>query len=221
MRVRPTHPVPSAEARARALAAVTQIPSPTRGEHRTRALALAVGAVIGTAALFFAMGGLRMGARPSELVAFTCGLGLAVASAATFAGLSRRRSMLGRPSHELLVVCFALAPLLTVVALSAAALWPLDEDVSPNAHLACLAFTVIQGALPLAALFVFRRGTDPLHPALTGTVLGTVAGAWSSVMAYLRCPHASVTHWLVAHVLPVVVLAVVGLVLGRTLLKIR
>jgi hypothetical protein len=218
--------VPSPEARARAIAAVAEIAAPTRREHERRALALGLGAAIATTALFFAMGGLAVGERPGMLVAFTSGIGLAFAFAVTLGGLSRGRpplAMLGRPAEHLLVVCFALAPALTVVALGAAALWPGDvhDDVSPRAQLACLAISLIQGALPLAAMMILRRGTDPLHPGLTGAVLGTIAGGWTSAMAYLRCPHASVAHWLVAHVSPVVLLAVLGYVLGRALLKIR
>jgi hypothetical protein len=228
------HVVPSPEARARALAAIAGVAAPTRAEHRRRESAVAMAAATATAALFFAMGGFGVGARPGALVAFTSGLGLVAAFAVTFGGLSRvesrserseRRvlSMLGRPAEHLLLLCFALAPALTVVALGAAALWPGDvhEDVSPHAHLACLAVSLIQGALPLAALLLIRRGSDPIHPGLTGAVLGTIAGGWTSAMAYLRCPHASVAHGLVAPVAPVILLAALGCVLGRALLKIR
>jgi hypothetical protein len=79
----------------------------------------------------------------------------------------------------------------------------------------------LQGALPLLALIVPRRGTDPVHPVFTGAALGMTAGAWTAMMAYLRCPHAVSLHCIVAHVVPMLVFAFVGALLGRALLKIH
>ena len=59
------------------------------------------------------------------------------------------------------------APLLAVVALCATLAWPepAGEHVDGSANLACGAISVLQGALPLLALLLPRRGTDPVHPA--------------------------------------------------------
>jgi hypothetical protein len=87
--------------------------------------------------------------------------------------------------------------------------------------LACGAMTIAQGALPLLALLLPRRGSDPVHPALTGAALGMTAGGWAVVMAYLRCPHAAMTHALLAHVVPTLALAALGAALGGWLLRLR
>src|SRR5262249_42889525 len=108
-------------------------------------------------------------------------------------------------------------------ALVASALWPehAGHDVEPKTHLACGAITVAQGVMLLVALVLPRRGTDPVHPAITGAALGMTAGAWTSMMAYLRCPHPAVFHCVLAHVIPTLALALGGAFLGHLLLKIR
>jgi hypothetical protein len=79
----------------------------------------------------------------------------------------------------------------------------------------------VQGALPLVALLAPRRGTDPVHPAVTGAALGMTAGAWTAMMAYLRCPHPSAFHCIAAHVAPTLLLTVAGALLGHALLRVR
>jgi len=131
--------------------------------------------------------------------------------------------MLPQPRHVLVPACVALAPGLALVALGLAMLWPVSahEPVPHGAHLGCAAMTLAQGALPLVALFVSKRGSDPVHPAITGAALGMTAGAWTAMMAYLRCPHAAALHCIVAHVVPTLVLTALGAIPGRALLKIR
>jgi hypothetical protein len=77
---------------------------------------------------------------------------------------------------------------------------------------------LLQGSLPLLAFVLLRRGSDPVHPALTGAALGATAGAVASVLAYVRCPHTDPFHCVVAHVLPIVVLTLAGFVAGRALI---
>jgi hypothetical protein len=209
--------------RARILAETRQTPAPTRGEHARRvAIVVGVG-TLATAALFFAMGGFKMGPRPAELVAFTAGLALLAAVALTRISGTPNGSMLPRPGAVLFVACLVAAPLLAVCALAASAIWPAatTEDVPMRTHVACAAMTLVQGALPLLVLLVPRRGTDPVHPAITGAALGMAAGAWAATMAYLRCPHASPLHSVVAHVGPTIALMVIGALLGRALLRLR
>ncbi len=211
------------ELRARVLAEVARAPAPTRREHRTRVMVLAAVGVVATTALFFATGGVLRGTRPLELVALTAGSGLLAAVVLTGIAAGPSRSMLGRPRSVLLVGAGLAAVALAVVACSIGMLWPdhASDTVGPSAHLACGGLTVVQGALPLVALLLPRRGSDPVHPAVTGAALGMAAGAWSVVMAYLRCPHAAVSHCVAAHVLPTLALTAAGALLGRTLLRIR
>ena len=213
---------PSVDLRTRVLAAAAGAPAPTRAAHRSRVLALATFGALATTALFFVMGGFARGTRPGELIAFTAGIGLFAAIVMTRVSTGGG-SMLGRPRSVLLLACVVAAPLLACAALATAMMWPENaaEEVPGHAHLACAAITLAQGALPLAFLLFARTGTDPVHPAITGAALGMTAGAWSAMMAYLRCPHVPATHCIVAHVLPTVVLTIAGALLGRFVLRLR
>jgi hypothetical protein len=201
--------------------------SPSRQEHEQRVLLVSGVGVVATVALFFAMGGLDVRSRPSELVAFTVGISLAFALALTqLTARSRWKiaapSMLGPPRQLLIALGMVTAPALAVVAFAAAALWPEQaaEEVRIQTHLACGAMTLAQGALPLVVFLVLRRGTDPVHPVLTGAALGLASGAWAAALAYLRCPHVAAVHCVGAHVVPTVLFIAVGAVLGRWLLRI-
>lgn len=213
----------SDDLRARILAEVKRTPSPTRSAYRAR-IAWIVGAgAVATSALFFAMGGFAPGTRPAELVAFTSGFALLAAVVLTRLSTGSSRSMLGRPASVLVTASVLAAPVLALAALVAAMCWPTAaaEELPPRANLACAAMTLAQGALPLVALLAPRRGSDPIHPAITGAALGMTAGAWTAMMAYLRCPHAQALHCILAHVAPTLVLSALGAVLGWALLRIK
>jgi hypothetical protein len=213
----------SAELRARVLAEVARTPSPTRAVYKRRVLLLAALGAIATASLFVGMGGMSPGGRPVEMIAFTAGLALVAAAVLTRLSSGARGSMLGRPRTVLLGAVVVTAPVLAVLALCATMMWPeaASEHVDGSMNLACGAISMLQGALPLVALLVPKRGTDPVHPALTGAALGMTAGAWTVVMAYLRCPHAAAMHCIVAHVVPTLALTALGAGLGWLLLRVR
>jgi hypothetical protein len=181
---------------------------------------------IATAALFMGMGGMSPGTRPVEMIAFTVGFGLVAVAVLTRLSSSPSgdgASMLGRPRGVLLAAVIGSAPLLAIVAVVASVMWPEPsaEHVGGGAHLACGAMSVLQGALPLIALMMPRRGSDPVHPAVTGAALGMTAGAWTVVMAYLRCPHAAAMHCVLAHVVPTLILTALGAALGWVFLRVR
>jgi len=213
----------ASDLRARIFAEVARTPSSTRQVHRRRVLVMAAASAVATATLFVAMGGVSAGTRPAEMIAFTVGFGLLAAAVLTRLSSNARGAMLGRPRPVLLTGVVLAAPLLALVALGATMAWPAaaDEHVSASATFACGLISVAQGALPLLALLLPRRGTDPVHPAVTGAALGMTAGAWSVVMAYLRCPHAAATHCVLAHVAPTLVLTALGAVLGWALLRVK
>ena len=215
---------PSAELRARVLAEVASTPSPTRVEYNRRVLLVATIGAVATVAVFMGMGGISAGTRPVEMIAFTVGFGLvAVAVLTRLSSRSGAGSMLGRPRGVLLAAVVGSAPLLAIVAVLATMMWPepAAEHVEGGVHLACGAMSVLQGALPLVALLLPRRGSDPVHPVVTGAALGMTAGAWTVVMAYLRCPHADALHCLLAHVVPTLILTALGAVLGWVFLRVR
>lgn len=209
--------------RARVLAEIAKTPSPTRSEHAKRIAIVAVLGALATLALFFAMGGVKIGTKPIELVAFTAGF--AAISALVLKRLSTGRpgSMLGRPSRTLVAACVALAPILALSVLVGAVLWPhaAHETVPGRTDWVCGSMTVMQGLLPMLVLLVPRRGADPVHPAITGAALGMTAGAFAAALAYVRCPHGETFHCVAAHVAPTLILTVIGAALGRTLLRVK
>lgn len=213
----------AADLRARVLEAAARTPSPTRAAHRRRILAMAAIGGVATLAFFVAMGGMSRGTRSVEMIAFTVGFGLLAAAIMTRLSSGQRGSMLGRPRPVLLAALVVTAPVLAIVTAGAAMAWPqpAHEHVEGGTHLACGVISVLQGALPLLALLLPKRGTDPLHPAITGAALGMTAGAWTMVMASLRCVHAAAMHGIVAHVVPTLVLTALGAVLGWVLLRVR
>ncbi|MDB4936961.1 MAG: hypothetical protein JWP87_3933 [Labilithrix sp.] len=214
---------PSADLRARVLAEVARTPSPTRAVYKRRIVLVAAVGALATVALFVAMGGMSPGTRPVEMIAFTVGFGLVAAAVLTRLSSGQRHSMLGRPRTVLLTAVVVTAPVLAVLALVATIAWPVHggDHVDGGTNLTCGAITVLQGALPLMALLIPKRGTDPVHPAVTGAALGMTAGAWTVVMAYLRCPHAAAVHCIVAHVVPTLILTALGAVLGWLILRVR
>lgn len=207
--------------RARVLAEAKKTPSPTRDEHRRRVLLVVVMGTLAAGAVFMAMGGFKTGTRPVEMIAFTAGFAMVAALVVGRLASPPPGSMLARPRAFLVTVCVAAAPLLALGAIAAALAWPAPagEAVEERVHLACGAMTFVQGVLPLVALFLTRRGSDPVHPVITGAALGMTAGAWTAMMAYMRCPHAAAMHCILAHVAPTIVLTLVGGVLGWLLLR--
>lgn len=219
------HRLAAADLRSRVLAQVARSPARTRAEYKRHVALLATAGVFATALLFVAMGGMAPGTRPAEMIAFTAGS--ALLAGAVLMRLSSASapsgSMLGRPRPILMTAVVTSAPLLALVVAGAAMAWPepARETVAGSTHLACEVMGVVQGALPLLVLLVLRRGTDPVHPAISGAALGMTAGAWAVVMATLRCPHSAALHGVVAHVGPTLLLTALGAVLGGMLLRVR
>ncbi len=212
----------SPELKDKILSAASRNPAPTRAEAARARLALFAAGIAGALAIFLSWGGLRVTDRPPGLVALTS-LGTA-----TFAGVGmyflftrRGRSALRRPPAWLLLAALAAiaAFLLFKYSVSAAyghtTIWP------TRIGFRCLRLGILTGALPLfAALAVWRR-TDPLTPVATGAAFGAGAGLGSAVLVDLWCPVAYLPHLLLGHVLPIVILAVLGGLLGWPLLRLR
>lgn len=213
----------ASDLRARVLAEAARTPSPTRAVFKRRVLVLAGVGALATASLFLAMGGMAPGTRPVEMIGFTAGFGLMAAAILTRLSSTGHGPMLGRPRSVLLTAVVVTAPLLALVALCATMAWPehVEGEVSTRANLACGLMSVTQGILPLLALLLPRRGTDPVHPAITGAALGMTAGAWTVAMAYLRCPHTAAMHCILAHVVPTLVLTALGAALGWVMLRVK
>lgn len=157
---------------------------------------------------------------------------LLVAIVATWGGLTRGRSMLGRPALGKMAVA-TLTPLaLVLMWLLVAMMWL--ETVLPRAwleamgdaedarfHANCALLSVACAVGPLAAFFILRYRKDPVGPTQTGAALGAVAGAWAAVLHFPSCQCTSPLHIALGHVLPVVVLAAIGALLGQRVLGVR
>lgn len=209
--------------RARILADVRATPSPTRGEHRRRMTWMGGLALAAMLLLFFVLGGVAWGARPTSYVAFTTAACIFVGAGLAWFARPLPGTMLGRPGSALVAAAVVGVGLLAGIPLVAASLWsdlPL-ETLPPNANVACAALTLLQAAVPIGLLLTLRGRTDPVHPAFTGGVLAVAAAAISAGMAFLRCPHTTMGHLLWAHAAPAVALLALGGALGVAALRVR
>jgi hypothetical protein len=225
------------ELRARVLAAAAAETSPTRASVRRRtavigliAAATGIGAFMLFAMLMSGSQLVRLGGevaprqhaeRSPALAVTTVAGALAVAVAAVWLALSRGRSMLGRPRRSLLygVGLIPVGLLAWKVGSSIAfgdpmVAWP----ERPGER--CLALSLVIAAGPLLSFLAVRRSA-PVQPALNGAVVGLAAGACAWVAVDLWCPVAYVPHLLLGHVLPLLVLAGAGALLGRAMLSPR
>ena len=148
---------------------------------------------------------------------------LLVSVAATWEGVARGRSMLGRPTLVRALVAGATPLALLVTALLVALAWPetLAIPAGMGEHTICVVFTLLFALGPLVAFAVVRRRSDPIAPRLTGASLGAASGAWGALAVELHCGHASAMHILLGHVAPVVLLTVLGAVVGDQVVAVR
>jgi hypothetical protein len=85
----------------------------------------------------------------------------------------------------------------------------------------CLYLSLMTGTWPLLAMLALRRGTDPTPSRRDGRGDGRRRGCVRVGVIDLWCPVAYVPHLMLGHVLPVALLAALGAVLGRFLLRVR
>ena len=211
-----------AAARAELLRVAATIESPTRATMRTRNILLMVSAIVVPFGIWVARGGMQVGPRPLWFVLGTA-LGWAVAAAwALWASLSRQGSMLG-PSRRWLGRVVMLVP-------TAMFVWMLIWDLIDTDRLApwpdrwgrkCLELTLLLGIWPLVAIVLMRRGTDPVHPGATGAAIGASVGCATGVLLDLWCPIADPSHVFFGHILPLLILSLGGVLLGRWMLGLR
>lgn len=227
----------NANLKERVLAAAAAAPSPTRAAvNRQNTLNSVVAAVSGMGAfLMFALlmsDGhlLRLGGgdapqlhleRSVGLAMTTAGGTLALAAVAVWLALWSGRSMLGRPRSWLLYgsILLPIGLLAWKVSCTVAFGYAM-VDWPQRPGLRCLALSLLVGMGPLFAFLATRR-RDPVQPALNGAAIGVAAGACACVAVDLWCPVAFLPHLLVGHVLPLYILAGVGVMLGQARLSLR
>jgi hypothetical protein len=212
---------PSAELKARVLAAAARETSPDRRAVSRRVMRAWVGAAALCGTLFVVIGGLRAVERPLAFVLGTAAGWAGIAMGASWAS-ARRGRMLGRS------LGLFLSAVVTPIALG---IWYLawvdgwgqgfGPPAPPSRAFVCLTLSLVLAVGPFAVLTLGRRATDPIHPRVAAAAMGVTAGAWAGVMMDLHCEHADLFHVMVGHVAPALVLAVVGALLGEQLLGVQ
>jgi hypothetical protein len=216
----PAEPGPAPDLKRRVLAAVRTEPAPTRAAVRRRGwMTFAVSAAVALA-IFAWAGGVRIYDRPGALIVWTSVGWIVAASAAAALGVGRGRSALGRSTVSLIMLIVALP--LALLAWKIGVTLPFGpEMMAPwpgRPGFRCLRLSLATAAPILVAFLVMRRRSDPVHPAIAGAVLGVTAGVAAGSLVDLWCPVAHLPHLLLGHILPLVIVALVGAWAGRRLL---
>ncbi len=209
----------SPEFKSRLLAQVREVPAPTRKETLRRQTWLFAAGLVGALAIFFIKGGLRVTARPPSLIALTSLGTAAFVGVGMWLLFTRGPTGLRRPRAVLLgAAVFSTVAFVTwrygvSAAYGRAAIWP------DRVGLRCLALGVMTGGLMLFAALMSWRRSEPVTPVSTGAAFGAGAGLGSALLIDLWCPVAYVPHLLLGHVLPILILAVAGGVIGGRVLS--
>ncbi len=208
--------------RTRVLAHAGAEPSPTRSQLAQRQRLLVLAAVLVPLLVFLLLGGVRASPRPTQLVVETA-LGAALlATVIACLALRRGSSMLGRPRVWLGAVVLLTPVVLFAWRTLASSRYPemMTEWVT-RPGLRCFALSEALAVVPLLGLLWLRRGSDPTHPQLAGAAVAAAVGAATWVLVDLWCPVSYVPHLLLGHVLPLLLLMLVGGLLGGRLLNVR
>jgi hypothetical protein len=215
----PVSGLPPTDLKARTLGAAKALPSVTRRTQVVRTAVLLAGAVVAGLVIFFAVGGIRVTGRPLGLMIGTSlGTGF-VAAICAWAAFGRAKSMMGRPTAWLIVAALTGPVALLAWKVGYSAQFDHGIDQWPTRiGFKCLKLSLGIGIVPLFALMFVRRGTDPTHPRALGFAMGMALGLCANELVDLWCPVAYIPHLLLGHVLPAVLLGVVGALLGWRML---
>jgi len=194
------------------------------GLHPQRKLALALaGAVAVAAILFWLLLGPRGDAlislaQPRFVLKFLVTLGLAAAAIGLVLRLMRPGATPGLWRSALL-----LAPGLLLIGIAGELLALPAEDwltalVGVNAR-TCLTYIPLMGLAPLGLILLALRSGAPTRPAVAGAVAGLIAGGISAAFYASHCPDDSPLFVATWYVLSIALLAALGALLGRRLLR--
>jgi hypothetical protein len=215
-----TYPDLSADLKMKILRTVEAQSVPTRRAEMLRSVGINAVAVFATVCLFHYQGGVLTSGRTPELVFGTSTGSLVLAALGFEILMGRNGTMLGR-SRLCLIVSAILLPLaLLVWKVQISSYFPHALDQwSTCRDYSCLLFGVELGSFPLIGALYTRRGTDPIHPNITGLAIGVAVGLGVAVLLDLGCPVACLSHLLLGHILPIGILAAAGFTVGRKLLS--
>ena len=218
-----SEPLPSPELRARVLDAIAREPAPARAAgalRRAASIALAYAFVTAGAAILAS----RPGSGPPSGYVFTLfAAWTALACVATWAGVARGRSMMGRPPIWRVGVIIITPAALLATWMPIALAWPQTLSSVPEAHnhLVCIGMTLLFAAAPLVAFAALGHRGEALSPRLAGAALGAACGAWGAAAHVLVCRVTGAEHMVLGHLLPVLFLAAIGALLGDRVLAVR
>jgi hypothetical protein len=212
----------SPELRARILDATRSVPSPTRKAARRNAWLVLPCAAVVAAAIYYAAGGPGHDQiRPVLFYSASVLSWAAIAALSSWGALARGGSPLGRSRAWLVAVALGTPALLFALSFVLSRFPELGPDPDHKWGRYCFPMTLATAALPLVALAILRKHTDPVHPIASGAALGAACGASAGIMVEMWCPVASLRHLTLGHVAPVLVCIVVGAVLGARVIAMR
>ena len=180
-------------------------PSRTRAQGRTRAAVLFALASIASVAPVVVRG--RIDTDGVSVASGSLLVALACAATSTWRG----KSLVGHSATTLAAVAL-LAPIARFVWLSS---WPSDAETDDPT---CAARTIMSTVPFFVALFWVRVRQVIEHPFAYGAALGTTAAAFGAVIVDVSCARAPPSHVFAAHVMPIIVLAIVGTFGGHFLM---
>ena len=212
----------SPDLKARIMEAARQQPAPPRREVMARVGVTLASAVAVPIVAFVAFGALHPGPRPWSLILATASGAFGIALAAVWTAVGRGGQMIGRSRARL--VAMAIAAPATFVAWKL--LWSqqyahMTDPWPERPGFRCFALTMLLAAWPFLALASVRGGSDPTHPRTLGAALGVATGTCAAVLVDLWCPVAEPRHVLLGHVLPIIILGVLGIWVGDRVLALR
>jgi hypothetical protein len=211
------------ELKDRILADVLATPSPTRVPSQFYAWLVLPSSIIVAAALFFTFDGLEHGkGRALWFFVASCLGWAAVAALSVWGAFVRGRSAVGRARAVLMAVAIGTPAILFAMMFGLAVAHPEVTLVHPERiGFKCLGLTMAAAAFPLVALALVRQESDPVHPVATGAALGSACGASAGVMVEMWCPVGNPQHVVIGHILPIVLMSILGAALGARIIAMR
>jgi hypothetical protein len=209
-----------AQLRAQVIEQARREAAPTRAQLFGRHAALMIVSALFPLLIFVAIGGVRAAPRPPALVLETALGSVLLALLVASAGLSRGRSMLGRP-RAWLVSVVVLTPLSLFAwrVLSGSRYPDMMRQWSSRPGLRCFLLSCALSVVPLLGVLWMRRGSMPANPRLTAAGVAAAVGAGVWVLVDLWCPVGYVPHLLFGHVLPLALLMALSALVGSRLFE--
>jgi hypothetical protein len=159
--------------------------------------------------------GLEVGVLSTARLAWTGALLIALTAGATVIALRRDRSGLGSAPSALVFVAATLVPayavLTTLVPLHAPGSGVDSVQISPFGW-RCFVVASLVGIAALASFAIALRRAVPVAARARGAALGAAAGAWAGLSVFVFCPSGDQLHLAIGHVLPMMVLTLLGAV---------